>query len=67
MGSPFPFTYVVELGGDYLGYLVTEDAWNQGGYESLIARSARPSVKGVQMMYEKAMEMLNNLYRETPV
>ncbi|MCM8817511.1 MAG: hypothetical protein NC913_08415, partial [Candidatus Omnitrophica bacterium] len=65
--SPFPFTYPIELGGDYLGYLVTQQAWQQGGYESLIARSARPSVEGVELMYEKAIEMLNNLYTETPV
>ncbi|MCX7705169.1 MAG: hypothetical protein N2115_02785 [bacterium] len=60
--SPFPFTYPVEVGGDYLGYLITEEAWKQVGYEALIARSARPSPQGVKLMYEKAMEMLNQIY-----
>jgi len=59
--SPFPFTYPVELGGDYLGYLVTQQAWLQGGYESLIARSARISVAGVMAMVDKSLEMLEEL------
>ncbi|MCM8825760.1 MAG: hypothetical protein NC937_06460, partial [Candidatus Omnitrophica bacterium] len=62
--SPFPFTYPVELGGDYLGYLVTQKAYQQGGYESLIARSAKTSVEGVMLMFDKAMELLNTLYNK---
>ncbi|NLB56375.1 MAG: hypothetical protein GX811_11545 [Lentisphaerae bacterium] len=62
--SPFPWTYPVELGGDYLGYLVTEQAWLAGGYESLIARLARPSVDGVNAMVDKTIEMLEKLWTE---
>lgn len=62
--SPFPWTFPVELGGDYLGYMVTEQAWNAGGYESLICRSARPSVEGVAAMVDKALELLQKLYGE---
>lgn len=60
--SPFPWTFPVELGGDYLGYIVTEQAWKAGGYESLIARSARPSVEGCAAMTDKALELLRKLY-----
>lgn len=62
--SPFPWTYPVELGGDYLGYLVTEKAWQAGGYESLIARSAKPSFEGVAGMVDKALDMLSELYAQ---
>ena len=62
--SPFPWTFPVELGADYLGYLVTEQAWKAGGYESLIARSARPSWEGVELMVTEALYMLNELYEE---
>jgi hypothetical protein len=62
--SPFPWTFPVELGGDYLGYIVTEQAWKAGGYESLIARSARPSVEGSAMMTDKALELLSRLHGE---
>ncbi|MBC7327411.1 hypothetical protein H5T87_04770 [bacterium] len=67
--SPFPWTFPVELCCDYQGYLVTEKAWEAGGYESLIARSAKPSPQGVKIMVDKVMEMLvelsqnNNLTR----
>ena len=61
--SPFPWTYPVELGGDYLGYLVTHDAWEGGGYESLIARSARPSPEGVAAMADVALRLLGELWQ----
>ena len=63
--SPFPWTYPVELGGDYLGYLVTQQAWEAGGYESLISRSALPSVDGVPMMADTALKLLRRLWKET--
>jgi hypothetical protein len=62
--SPFPWTFCVELGGDYLGYLVTEQAWRAGGYESLTARSARPSVDGVAMMVEADLALLRKLWEK---
>ena len=60
--SPFPWTYPVELGGDYLGYLITDDGWEAGGYEALISRVAKPSVEGVAAMVEGTLEMLNELH-----
>jgi neutral ceramidase len=60
--SPFPWTFCVELGGDYLGYMVTEQAWRAGGYESLVAWSARPSVDGVAMMVEADLALLRKLW-----
>lgn len=61
--SPFPWTYPVELGGDCLGYLVTEKAWQAGGYESLISRWARTSVEGVSSMVDTAQHLLNRLWK----
>lgn len=55
----------MEFGGDYLGYLVTEQAWEAGGYESLLARSARPSVEGVARLVEAAQELLGQLWEES--
>ncbi|HNS32119.1 MAG TPA: hypothetical protein PKN36_03995 [bacterium] len=62
--SPFRWTYPVELGGDYLGYLVTGKAWQEGGYESLVARSARPSCEGVEMMVGNVLDMLREIEGE---
>lgn len=62
--SPFPWTFPVELGGDYIGYLVTEQAWRAGGYESLICRSARPGVEGVALLVDKALQLLDRLWKK---
>lgn len=59
--SPFPWTYMVELGGDYVGYLVTKQAWDAGGYESLTSTVAPISVEGVEMMMKAGQEMLSSL------
>lgn len=60
--SLFPWTYPVELGGDYLGYLVTDRAWKEGGYESLLARSAKPTPEGASLLVDHGLQMLCQLY-----
>jgi len=61
--SPFPWTFPVELSGDYLGYLVTEQAYRAGGYESLYSWAARPSVKGVRHLVTSGLACLKKLWR----
>jgi hypothetical protein len=61
--SPFPWTYPIELGGDYLGYLITDRTWKDGGYESLIAYSSKPTPKGVGLMVDNVLKMLKELYK----
>jgi len=59
--SPFAWTYPVELCGDYVGYLVTRQAWEAGGYESLISTVAPVDVAGVEKMIASGLEMLARL------
>ena len=59
--SPFPWTFPVELGGDYLGYLISHEAWNAGAYEALVSRLARPTPGGVGTMVDQALDMLKEL------
>lgn len=63
--SPFPWTYPVELCGDYLGYLVTPQAWKAGGYESLISTVALPSVEGVETIVRTGLSLLDELWGPT--
>lgn len=60
--SPFPWTYMVELGGDYMGYLITQDAWEGGGYESLVSCVCRVTPAGVATMVDTTLEMLRELH-----
>ena len=61
--SPFPWTYPVELGGDYVGYLVTHQAWEAGGYESLMSSVGKPTPDAVEEMTNGCLDMLRELYR----
>jgi len=60
--SPFPWTFPVFLGGDCLGYLVTPQAWQAGGYESLITQYSTVSVEGVAKMVAVAQQSLVRLW-----
>jgi hypothetical protein len=62
--SPFLWTYPCELGGDYLGYLITKKAWENGGYEPLIARSSLSSWEGVEFMVKEGIKLLKKLYKK---
>ncbi len=62
--SPFKWTYPVELGADSLGYLITQKAWREGGYESLVTRGNRASAQGVDMMVDNVLDMLREIAGE---
>ncbi len=54
-GSPFPFTFVVTLANDGLGYIPTRAAFDQGAYEPTSTRFA-PGAG--EMIRDKAIELL---------
>ncbi|MEI7435204.1 MAG: hypothetical protein WCL16_00180 [bacterium] len=60
--SPFPWTFPVTLGGDRMGYLITQQAWLAGGYESLINRYSRVSVEGAAHLVDVAQQALVRLW-----
>ena len=62
--SPFPWTFPVELSNDSLGYLITRDAWEGGGYEALISVGTSIDVAGVDLMVDRGLEMLRQLYTQ---
>ncbi len=55
--SPFPKTFVVELGLDSLGYIPTREACEQGGYES----TSSPFAPGSgEILRDAALELLES-------
>jgi hypothetical protein len=61
--SPFPWTFPVELGADALGYLVTRDAYEAGGYESLLSYGTMIDVAGVELMVDRGLSDLRRLHQ----
>lgn len=58
--SPFPFTFIVELANDTIGYIPNRAAFEQGGYEPT---SARMSPGGGELITAKAISLLKELWR----
>ena len=50
--SPFKKTMVIELANDYLGYCPTDQALQEGSYETVLARSAKaaPGTEGAMVL-----------------
>ena len=59
--SPFAWTYPVELSNDSLGYLITRDAWEGGGYEALTGASTCIDVNGVHLLVDRSLDLLQSL------
>jgi hypothetical protein len=58
--SPFPYTFIVELANDGIGYIPTKEAFSQGGYEAI---TSRMSPGGGELVVAKAIELLKKLPR----
>ncbi|HKG25490.1 MAG TPA: hypothetical protein VKB09_07560 [Thermomicrobiales bacterium] len=65
--SPFPLTAVVGLANDYVGYVPTRAAFDQGGYETWAARSAWPAPGTGEAMVASSLALLRTLVPRTPV
>lgn len=59
--SPFKATLISELSNDYVGYVATDQALKDGGYETWAARSALPGPGTAQAMTELALRLLRDL------
>lgn len=57
--SPFKHTLISELSNNYIAYVPTEEAFQQGSYETINSRLA-PG--GGEMLVEEAVELLKELY-----
>lgn len=59
--SPFPYTFIVTLANEGLGYIPTREAYEQGAYEPTSTRFAPGSG---EILRDKAVEVLTALWRE---
>jgi len=59
--SPFSKTFIIELAGDFLGYIARKESFEQGGYES--SGAAFKQETGY-ILRNKAIELLNTLHKK---
>jgi neutral ceramidase len=59
--SPFGDTMPIGLANDYLGYVCTPEGLEQGGYETMLARSSLPTGEGGWELANTATRLLSEL------
>ncbi|MEW6357311.1 MAG: hypothetical protein AB1696_13355 [Planctomycetota bacterium] len=59
--SPFERTYVVELANDYVGYIPTRAAFEEGGYEVLDARSSKVGPEAGDIVRDACVRLLHEV------
>ncbi|NOZ21977.1 MAG: hypothetical protein GXP25_12925 [Planctomycetes bacterium] len=59
--SPFERTYVVELANDYVGYVPTRVAFEEGGYEVLDARSSKVGPEAGEIVRDRCVKLLHEV------
>ncbi|MGC8971680.1 MAG: neutral/alkaline non-lysosomal ceramidase N-terminal domain-containing protein [bacterium] len=59
--SPFPYTGIVSLSNGYSGYIPTEKAFDEGGYETRLARSSKLDKKVGKIIIEEGVRLIQNL------
>jgi len=65
--SPFEYTFVVELGNGWIGYIPTAKAFTEGtkaSYETQLARSSKSVPETGDKMRDTAINLLNNIHTE---
>ena len=60
--SPFAVTAVAELSDDYVGYIPTDRAFDQGGYEVWNLRSSKVARGSGERIADKLVEMLTEIH-----
>jgi len=61
--SPFAVTAVAELSDDYVGYIPTDRAFDQGGYEVWNLRSSKVARGSGEKIADKLAEMLRAIHK----
>ena len=62
-GSPFSYTGIVSLANGYSGYIPTEKAFDEGGYEIRLARSSKLDKATEKTIIREGITLINSIYK----
>lgn len=62
--SPARYTFVVGYANDWIGYLTTPQAWEEGGYEVSLGPWTRVGPQAGYQLVDKAIELANHLWNK---
>ncbi len=62
--SPFRYTGVVSLANGYSGYIPTERAFDEGGYETRLARSSKLDKRAENLIIEEVLRLIKEQHKQ---
>jgi len=63
--SPFSYTYIVGYANDYIGYIPTKKAFEEGGYEVRTGAASKLASEAGDMILKETLELLNVAYQSS--
>lgn len=61
--SPFKYTAIISLANGYSGYIPTEKAFTEGGYETKLARSSKLSKVAEKDIIKEGTALIRSIYK----
>ncbi|UCG94468.1 MAG: hypothetical protein JSW13_01540 [Candidatus Aerophobus sp.] len=60
--SPFPYTYIVGYANDYVGYIPTKKAFEEGGYEVRTGAASKLAPEAGEIILKQILSLLKEAY-----
>ncbi|MBA7712169.1 hypothetical protein ES703_121139 [subsurface metagenome] len=62
--SPFPYTYIIGYANDYVGYIPTKKAFEEGGYEVRTGAASKLAPEAGEIILKEILSLLKEAYAD---